>query len=92
MYNISRRQKNYMQLPYDTLRKTVKKQLIDLNLDKRGDYDLLLSLISTEKRKISKSMLCMALTGYRQGPSQTKLLESILNVLNPINNLNKKHD
>jgi hypothetical protein len=70
-----------MNTKYETLRKTVKKRMIDLGLDKRGTYELLLPLLTSEKKNVSKSMLCMALTGYRKGRSQIDLLTKLLDVL-----------
>ena len=70
-----------MNTKYETLRKTVKKRMIDLGLDKSGSYEILLPLITSEKKNVSKSMLCMALTGYRKGRSQIDLLQKLLDVL-----------
>lgn len=61
----------------DTLRKEVKKKMIDLDLDREGSYELILPRLRT----ISKNQLSMALTGYRNGPAAKAILENLQLVL-----------
>lgn len=62
---------------FETLRKEVKKKMIDLDLDREGSYELILPRLRT----ISKNQLSMALTGYRNGPAAKAILENLQQVL-----------
>jgi hypothetical protein len=66
----------------DALRKEVKKRMIDLDLDREGSYDLLLPhLNKTAGFLISKSQLCMSLTGYREGVKHQQILKTLQELL-----------
>lgn len=66
----------------DTLRKEVKKRMIDLDLDREGSYDLLLPHVSKFAGfVVSKSQLCMSLTGYREGQRHQNILKALQGLL-----------
>lgn len=66
----------------DTLRKEVKKRMIDLELDKEGSYDIILPHLSrTAGLAVSKSQLSMALTGRREGESYQLILKALQGLL-----------
>lgn len=56
----------------DELRKSVKKLLIDAELDKRGCLPEI-----AEKLNVNYNSLNMALSGYRDGPGSIGLLEKL---------------
>ena len=56
----------------DELRKSVKKLLIDADLDKRGCLPKI-----AEKLNVNYNSLNMALSGYRDGPGSIGLLEKL---------------
>jgi len=60
----------------DALRREVKKKMVDLGLDRRGSYDLLIPRL-----KVSRAILSMTLTGYRKGPAAWALLNELSCVL-----------
>jgi len=62
----------------DALRKEVKHKLVDLDLDRRGSYGIILQQL---RKPVSQNILSMALTGYRQGKSAQELLEDLRTVL-----------
>jgi hypothetical protein len=62
----------------DTLRKEVKHKMVELGLDRRGSYAVLLPRLL---RPTHNSSLIMALSGYRSGPGSQAILEDLLAVL-----------
>ena len=62
----------------EALRKTVKKRLIDLDLDRSGSYD---AIIPRMRIPATRNTISMALTGYRRGGAAMALLQEILSVL-----------
>ena len=62
----------------DALRKTVKKRLIDLDLDRSGSYD---AIIPRMRIPATRNTISMALTGYRRGSAAMALLREIQTVL-----------
>lgn len=66
----------------DTLRKEVKKRMIDLGLDREGSYDLLLPHVNLAAGfKVSKSQLCSSLTGYRESQTYQDILKALQQLL-----------
>ena len=66
----------------DTLRKEVKYRMIDHGLDREGSYDLIAPHLGRHmNRPVSKQQICTALTGYRNGLPQARLLESLMELL-----------
>lgn len=66
----------------DTLRKEVKKRMIDLGLDREGSYDLLLPHLNEAAGfKVSKSQLCSSLTGYRESQTYQDILKALRSLL-----------
>ena len=62
----------------DTLRKEVKKRMIDLGLDREGSYDRLLPHLNEAAGfTVSKSQLCMSLTGYRELQKNQDILQAL---------------
>ena len=62
----------------DTLRKEVKKKMIDLSLDREGSYDRLLPFLNKAAGfKVSKSQLCSSLTGYRESQTYQDILKAL---------------
>jgi len=65
-------------LDTNTLRKEVKKKMIDLDLDRSGSYEIILPRLSVLMgRAVHKHSLSMALTGFRNGPSSREILEGL---------------
>jgi len=62
----------------EILRKTVKKRMVDLNLDRRGSYEI---IIPHMRIPVSINILSMTLTGYRSGRVAKAILEELLSVL-----------
>lgn len=66
----------------DALRKEIKHKMIDLSLDREGSYDRLLPYLNDVAGfVISKSQLCMSLTGYREGERHQKILKALQTLL-----------
>jgi hypothetical protein len=66
----------------DTLRKEIKHRMIDLGLDREGSYDLLLPHLSKIAGfAVSKSQLCMSLTGYREAQRNQDILTALQGLL-----------
>lgn len=72
------------------LRREVKKALINNDLD-RDRLDLSDRLSNHLGRRVSRPQLAMALTGYRKGQSEVKILRGIIDMLSdhttPLNGL-----
>jgi len=56
----------------DRLRRTCKKLMVDVDLDKLGAQKIL-----AERLGMNRNSLCMALTGYRKGLAEYQLLQRL---------------
>ncbi len=56
----------------DQLRRACKKLMVDVDLDKLGAQKIL-----AERLGMNRNSLCMALTGYRKGLAEYKLLQRL---------------
>jgi transcriptional regulator with XRE-family HTH domain len=66
----------------DDLRKACKHLMVDHELDREGSYDILLPHISRVMgRQVSKSVLCMALSGYRKSALSHQVLATLQELL-----------
>jgi|GEM_PF-3609228 len=66
----------------ETLRKEIKKQMVDLGLDRPGSYAVILPYISARiGRPILLQGLSMAMTGYRNGNSSAEILTALREIL-----------
>ena len=66
----------------DNIRLACRHLLVDLDLDRRGSYGVILPRLSEKMGKsVSKSILIMALTGYRSGPAYQNLLVALNDLL-----------
>jgi transcriptional regulator with XRE-family HTH domain len=66
----------------DDLRKACKHRMVDHELDREGSYDILLPHISRIMgRTVSKSVLCMALSGYRKSALSQQVLATLRDLL-----------
>lgn len=65
----------------DDLRKTVKRLLIDLDMDRLGNRTMLAGKISTEDDQVNVNSLAMAMTGYRDGPRYRAILIKLYIIL-----------
>lgn len=77
------REDSIMPLSYfNTLRREVKHKMVDLDLDRRGSYDVILPRLSEAMgRNINKHSLCMALTGLRDTKAYYEILGALKTVL-----------
>lgn len=62
----------------EALRKQVKHLLVDLGLDKHGTYAMLIPHL---KAPVSRNIISMAMTGYKNGPAAFALLREIREML-----------
>ena len=62
----------------DSLRKEIKKRLVDLDMDRTTAYS---RIIPHLKVPASRQILCNALTGYRNGPAAQALLLEMKEIL-----------
>ena len=67
-----------MKTDLDNLRKEVKHKLVDLDLDGKGGYRLLVPHLTVPA---SEKIISNAMTGYRRGPAAKALLEEMLALL-----------
>jgi len=66
------------------LRKQIKHLLVDLSLDGQGSQKALAAAIATPEEPVNSNSLCMALTGYRNGPGSIRLLERLFRHLDSL--------
>lgn len=63
----------------EKLRKRCKKLMVDLEIDGRGQQPII-----AKHMNINRNSLCMALSGYREGPGSEKILKDLLGYLKEI--------
>jgi hypothetical protein len=66
----------------DALRKEIRKRMVDLDLPIRGAYDIVLPALNERlarlaRNPISRSILSMAMTSYREGESYIEILKEL---------------
>jgi len=69
-----------MEQEYNELRKTVKKLLVEHELD-RASHALLPKISAKLGRPVHNSTYHMALTGYRSGPASQEILVAVRDIL-----------